>query len=239
MSENKPFNRFVVWVGIVGSLASIVGLGWAYWDTRLPKRELSIIVVSKNFLLSRPLEREFKLSYRGQPVDNVATFLVEIRNTGRHPIRRDDFESPLEFWAQGVNQVVSSEEVKSIPNDISLSTEFKQNKVFVDPLLLNPQDMVQFSITALCDHLCNKKSSVDLNLESARIAGISNIDFDNKSIQEDNRAWLILLAIGIGSLMLYSFLSSSHIYMFLPAILQRLPESSAIRNLIIWSMRDN
>ncbi len=160
--------------GILGSSASINAV-WPFW---IPKKQLTISVISIGPQLPTTLDSDFEVSYLGKKVGNIATFLIEIRNSGREEVHPDDFVQPLTFPITGINEVYSIEHMDLDPEN-PIPFEFESinptnSSVILKPLLLNRGDSGQIMIRAFCDRV--PKMTLDAR---ARIAGISKLNFQD------------------------------------------------------------
>lgn len=162
-------------LGIVGAIASIYSV-WPFW---IPEKQLTISVVSIGAQLPTTLDSDFEVSYQGNKVGNIATFLVDIRNSGSEEIRPDDFVKPLTFPITGVDEIFSVEQVKLQPES-QVQFDFEPissevSSVVLKPVLLNKDDSGRILIRASCDRI--PKLTIEAK---ARIAGISKLNFQDE-----------------------------------------------------------
>lgn len=190
-------------IALYGSVASIIGIiitiavfGINRFQS---KKDLSIQLISKDTWFSRPLESDFQLTYKGEAVENVATFLLEIRNTGRQPIRPIDFEKSIELTLKGTQKIISVNQVDQEPSDLKLQTNYENNLVHIEPTLFNESDMVLVSIKALC----SASPTLDIDLSFCRIAGIKIINFEEKFIRKESwtdalfSSWVFCMLVAV------------------------------------------
>lgn len=148
-----------------------IGVFWlGVFDDR---KALSVQVLSQGTWFTGPLAPDFRLIYKDDPVQNVASVLIEIRNTGRQPIAASDFEKPLKLAIKGTSKILSVEQVGAEPSDLRLNLNSDGSDVHVGPTLFNPKDMALVSVTALC----SGRPEIGVDLATARIAGIRSVDF--------------------------------------------------------------
>ncbi|MHB8069891.1 MAG: hypothetical protein ACYDIC_18525 [Desulfobaccales bacterium] len=195
-------------INFYGAIASIIGLVaaiavfWFGWFEA--KKALSIQLLSKDTWFIGPLEPDFKLTYKGELAENVASFLIQVQNTGRQPIVTSDFEKPIDLTLKGTSKIISVRQVGAEPSDLILRTSYEGNKIHIEPALLNSSDKVLIAITALC----SSKPDIDVNLTYARIAGIKRVIFEPGPKKKDERSLplvsIVALIIGIVA----SFLSN-------------------------------
>jgi len=93
--------------------------------------------------------------------------LIEIKNSGKLPITKEDFVTPLSFSFGDKATVLEAHIVKQVPPDLLASLAIVDSVVRLNPLLLNPADSVVFGV--LVDGGRKKVRA------SGRIVGISRI----------------------------------------------------------------
>ena len=83
-------------LGIIGSIASIIGLGYAIWPT-LPKRELTYSVQPiRTAIVEVNQASDIAVTYKGRPITgDLIAAQVAIFNSGQEPIRHEDILSPM------------------------------------------------------------------------------------------------------------------------------------------------
>ena len=204
-------------LALLGTIASLLGLLAAasvFWLSRLEARKALTVQVYSNYTwFPKALGSDFSLSYRGVPVENVASGLIAFKNTGRQPIARSDYDGPIRIALRGVSALVSARPAGCAPADLLPTVSAEGGELRIEPLLLNPGDFCYLEFTALC----SASATVDVALSRARIAGIPRVDFvpvlkaqtPRRTITL-NRA-LLSMFVGIAVSFLTSLLfSSSH-----------------------------
>jgi hypothetical protein len=111
-----------------------------------------------------------KVLFNDEPVSDVKTLIINVRNSGNEPIEASDFAGPLKIilgeGARILIAEVTGTEPMGIPTDISTEDS---NKVVLAPTLLNEGDAISLGITS--SGPINEQS---VNVE-ARIRGVKSI----------------------------------------------------------------
>ncbi|WP_248739026.1 hypothetical protein [Pseudomonas sp. MWU12-2029] len=113
-----------------------------------------------------PLTSELKVEYKGKEIPNGMSTTVIIVNTGQTPIKREDIDTTINIITSG-SPILASQVINSYPDDLAPEVSHNENKIIIQPLLLNPNDFIAISF------LTDGKTQVDRI--SARIAGIDSI----------------------------------------------------------------
>jgi hypothetical protein len=167
----------------IATIISVIALGIAYFTYRAQvapamKRlhysglafDLIMPVVHDDL---RPL---FKLYLKGQALINPVVCVARIQNTGKAPIRREDFDGPLVIQSVEAKAIFRGNTIDCDPPNIfdfndpdNVPFEVKANKFMVRPVLLNPAD--KFQVMYIADMVPDEwEVSV-----SCRIAGLEKV----------------------------------------------------------------
>jgi hypothetical protein len=110
---------------------------------------------------------ELNFSVSGSALSKAFITTIEVRNSGRTPIRTDDFESSIKFGLDIEDGFVNTRIVHSHPENLPVNIEYKEGALFVHPLLLNPNDYFAFEVLT--------ESRIGVEAVVARIVGIDDI----------------------------------------------------------------
>jgi hypothetical protein len=90
---------------------------------------------------------------------------VRIVNTGNTAIRVADYQEPTAVVLEGAGEVMSASVTATRPSNIDVATPLRGNRVLMDPVLLNPADLIELQF------LTSGRAS-DIRID-ARIEGIT------------------------------------------------------------------
>jgi len=192
-NNDNHVDWLTVCLSVLGTLATLmVGLG-VYWHTRKNSRKALIYDFSSVRIdkFEKPFRAELQINFRNQPVEDVSLVTINIRNVGKIPIQRDDFDGRLsvsvpkgrisaELQASRNRErpdptIFAVQKSHSNPRDLPVSAYIEEGQhgnphtyIFVDPLLLNPGD--QFTLVALVGAYSERVSV------TGRIAGVNTIE---------------------------------------------------------------
>ncbi len=156
-------------IGVLLALAAIFLTYVVYRRQQLRKR-LTYDVVSRNQLLTVKEELAGKLSilYEGRPAKAISVLVVRLWNSGNQPIQAADYERPISFLIQEPGTVLSADIIDVYPSSLNPGLAIDENKVHIEPVLLNPDDSLTLKILL--------KDPGNLFWPDARIAGVTSID---------------------------------------------------------------
>ncbi|MBC9745061.1 hypothetical protein IBL38_18945 [Pseudomonas syringae pv. syringae] len=108
------------------------------------KKELSYKTLSKRdiYTSSAPSEQwpDIQISYLGKDVSKGSFLTVAIVNTGKIPIKSEDFERPITVHLSNSISVISSKVVELNPKNLDVTIRATTEGISIDELLLNPGD---------------------------------------------------------------------------------------------------
>lgn len=133
------------WIAAAIGAATLVVAVLAY-RAQHKKMSLEYVVTVNARLLRRRLPRGLEIRHDGQLVDDATLSIIRIVNTGTEPIRQADFETPLLVSYDGVDDLVSAAVVATRPPDLHPRITIQASDVWIDPLLLNPGDMIECQV---------------------------------------------------------------------------------------------
>jgi hypothetical protein len=180
-----------MWNITVGTVTLIAG-GFAFIVYRLQRRdarkELSFEYTAVRLQDFNELHSKLTLTFEGKPVYNVFVVTVRIRNSGRMPIRREDFEKELfvEFQADNVLSINVMSACK--PADLRVDVQLERQRFgSIVPLLLNQDD--EISLLSVVSGF----RGIEIH---GRIAGVGSID---RKTAKDKLPRFVLLGFAAGA----------------------------------------
>jgi hypothetical protein len=135
-------------LGWAGLAATIVGLVIAYitYVRRHKKKVLSYVVVGLDRLGTKSAKFEIDVSFNGSQVQDPSIAAVRIVNSGEQSITADDYEGPLAIQFEGVSKVLAVDLSARRPGDLTPRMSTSPSSVLIEPMLLNPGDMLELNI---------------------------------------------------------------------------------------------
>ena len=155
------------------------------------KKGLSYEITAKNSLLTtrEKIEGKIKVLFDDKEVQNVNFIEICITNTGNIGIPANDYERPLRFIFGADTRVLSSEIIKSHPDNLITSLQIEQNEIIVQPVLMNSKDSI--TIKSIISNSTDDEIIVD-----ARIRDVKEIRKQGESYMSFIYAFLgIILTI--------------------------------------------
>jgi hypothetical protein len=123
--------------------------------------------VSRSELISNQFPiNDFQIKIKGESVNKVILYGLRLSNSGSKPILRDDFEKPISIHVPDNKKIYLVRLKKKIPDNLILNYELKNNKLLIEPLLLNSGDEFNMELYS---------SSDVYPIIDVRIAGISKL----------------------------------------------------------------
>jgi uncharacterized membrane protein YqjE len=170
----KPFWQFII-NATIAMLAIIVAAVVALYVYRKQSRKKALTYqVLANVPFLNPemkdslVQQNLRLILFDRQVQNAHLLIIDFENTGTKEIKTDDFETDLKLKFNKQTEILLAETVESTPENLPVKIEYKENIVFIKPLLLNPKD--KFTVTILVSSL-NSDFETDV-----RIAGVNKLD---------------------------------------------------------------
>ncbi len=147
--------------------AIIIALYFQWWRNR---KKLSYDIVTKTSLLfaSAEIKNELQILFKGKSVEHLYLLVIRIINDGYLPIKKDDFEEHLSFAFPENSEFISFEVVRTNPKNLNIQASLSENKLLIEPLLLNSKDFLEIKLLLSSDKVSFKPD--------ARIVGIKAIE---------------------------------------------------------------
>lgn len=185
-------------VGLIGILiATFLTIRFNWWTNR---KELTYQVLANSPLFSAEdeVKDSIEIFYNKKSVKSLSFLLIQVKNSGRANILKNDFEGELKLAFEGPVDILSVDVVERDPVDLPVEFEYSDLNILVKPLLLNSAD--SFKIKILID-----SAKPNLTIEG-RIAGVKSI----KQVIGTKIGWQFRLAMFIMaftiSYLIYGFL---------------------------------
>ena len=140
-------------------LSVIVTITIFYKNRKLKSLCYNILTNTPLLTIDEGLEGKIKIYYLEEPsvekpIKNLSVIILKFFNNGNEPIKSSDFES-LESndveksikisFGQNMN-VLSAEQIDSSPKKINATLNYSADQVYIEPLLLNPNDSITIKI---------------------------------------------------------------------------------------------
>lgn len=104
----------------------------------LPEKSLDYEIVSRSELIGEEFPiNDLELRIRGESANKVILYTFGITNSGSEPILKDDFERPISINFPDDTKIYLARLKKKQPENLTLKYEFNNNRLLIEPLLLN------------------------------------------------------------------------------------------------------
>lgn len=193
-------------VGVLLALLALAATFIVYLLQR-QRKSLSYEVLTKNQLLTvrEELEGKLQVLYEGQPAKDICLLLIKLFNSGNVPVATVDYERPISFIIGDSSKVISAVVTDLDPENLPVNITSESNRVFVNPVLLNPKDSITLKILV---HDISGGISAD-----SRIVGVKSI----KNAGEASGFHRVLLVPGL-------LLTVAGMYLVIKYIPRQVPE---------------
>ena len=199
MTSGKAWTVFSALVGFAALLLSIYSFVSSQEKTE--KAMETTILSGSNLVDSdvRDHNKKIGLTYDGVDIPNLTLINLQILNSGGQPIRATDVEEPIRIHLSHIKEIVSARQIQSSPSDLNVSLHISNSSIVLETALLNPRDRLVISIYAVPETATGIAS---VEKVTARIAGLSSIQFYPQASQEHPKTAFRQIAIGILSTLL-------------------------------------
>lgn len=168
-------NKWIVST-IISAIAVLVPI--ILYVLSLPGKSLEYEILSRSKLIGKEFSmNDLEIKIKGESVNNVMLDTCRISNSGSKSILKDDFERSISINVPDDSKMYLARLKKKLPENLTLKYELNNNKLLIEPLLLNPKDEFEVELFS--------SSNVYPNI-NARIAGISKI----KNIFPDSKQYI-------------------------------------------------
>ncbi|MFU2326631.1 hypothetical protein [Pseudomonas sp. NFX98] len=178
---------------VIGFLATIVlpillYLISPYWSAYFSdKKELSYEVLLKRQITNLDASEKswpgITISYQGIDVSTGSFLTLAITNTGKLPIKREDFDSPILIHISEKESIISFQSIFAFPANLDVVLTRVKEGLAAAPLLLNPGDSFVIEIFS--------RVPLEVSDVTSRVVGLPKI---NQIKQEKRTGFDITLA---------------------------------------------
>jgi len=117
------------------------------YRNRHKSKYLEYVVVSRSQLVPHSaLTTKLSVLVDGNPVEKATVTVVRIVSTGNGAIRKDDFQTKMRVRMIDVMGVAAAVMTGSRPKHLEPNLTTDEDSVLVEPLLINPGDMLELSV---------------------------------------------------------------------------------------------
>jgi len=169
-------NFWLILGGICAVAAIILSIFTFSYGEIGKRKELKVTLVSRTSLVNNEFgykKGEIKVTYDGEDIGNYSLLQLKVENSGRQPIRKEDFSQPIEIKLQGNNQIIIAEKIRSDPEELKIMTNISESTVKIDNILFNPTDWYILEVGVVSD----SNSLPDVEDVLARISGIKKVEY--------------------------------------------------------------
>jgi hypothetical protein len=166
------------------TLASVAVPIWL-WQLDLSSKALTLTVRSTAELQPQGVSDldGIQVLVDGKPVTSPFVSVLELSNSGSKPIVASDFEGSLEICVSLPSTIAKARQTSSTPPSLVPALTLSNGAVHLQPLLLNPGDVVRFALIT-----ANGKPHYTAK---GRIAGVSDVTVsDSTAGRQTRRYWL-------------------------------------------------
>jgi hypothetical protein len=161
----------------------------------LNEKSLEYMIVSRSELIGEELSiKDLELKIKGESVNKLMLYTFRIRNSGSVPIKKDDFERPISINVPDDTKIYLARLKKKLPENLTLKYEINNNKLLIEPLLLNSDEEFEMELFSSS----NAYPTIDV-----RIVGISKIK-EKFAVLEQSTVRSIMLVLSFLLMIIYS-----------------------------------
>lgn len=171
--NTPPTEKILNWAAVIVVPIVLFALT-PYWSSLFAdQRKLEYWLVGKKnlrddtFGLRAKDWPEISATYAGKPIEDAMFLTFALVNTGKIPVRAEDFEGPLDFEFDNPQAVLAYRIAARNPHNLSPQIDRTTKGLSLRPLLLNPTDGMYIEVVASAD--------VKLTQASGRISGIRGV----------------------------------------------------------------
>jgi hypothetical protein len=220
MNWEQIFNQ--QWMGLLVALVSIAITVYIYKKQNKIKRLSYEILYSASLIdVNKDVINDLKITYKDQKVEQLNVIEVKIVNDGQIPIKKSDFEKPIEIFFKNSSALFDIIISNRFPLNLEVELDAAERKILINPLLLNPKDYFTLRIS-----LDGKDRELEV---SGRVEGISQINKINinsigrtRKILQFSSLLLVLFTMLLTTMLYYSN-QNSPLYELLNSIIKFTP----------------
>jgi hypothetical protein len=160
------------------------------------QKRLSYDLVSVVSLLSikDEIKHRVKILVDDRLVDDIYIVVINLINSGNVPIANEDYERPLNLNFRYDSKIISADFVSSNRSSLKPEVYLYDNKVYIEPILLNTGDVVTLKVLL-------SKFEGDVSVD-ARIVGVECIEKYNTHQIRNNFVFILGLSLIVAGIIL-------------------------------------
>ena len=209
---------FVQWLNeneglfaVSGILASAIG-AYALHRSQMHKKQLEYVITGNQPVVPKIVSSKLRVVYNKKTVSEASVLTLKFVNTGNTPITASDFETNLTFRLNGAKHIMTASSTKTRPLDLRPKLVVKDNSVMIQPILINPSDMIelQFLISGSTTHVI-----AEGRLAGTRLIPRKGLPYPPGSGPEGNLLgfdkfmWYVLQPVAVSLFVLLFFITNS------------------------------
>ena len=198
-SEQSSSIDWGMW-GVVATIIVGVAVPIILFIAQIKIKNIEIIRVSSTPLINidSKYAGDLEIFYQGEKIEDATSIVLGVINTGNQPITKNDFEDSIVIMFNCNTEIIKAGILKTLPTGINPIIETEKNSIVLNPLLINPRDIIIISTIV---------RSFDGKIDIAgRIKDIKEIKIENKNSKSNlSRMFLSGLLLML-EVMLFSFL---------------------------------
>ncbi|WP_394971346.1 hypothetical protein [uncultured Croceitalea sp.] len=162
-------------------IATVIGF---LYQRHSNKKQLGYKIIYQDEIIKRNSRyKGLKITYNNQEIEVLHILTIKVLNNGRKAISDQDFQSPLEFYFNNGEKILSIELINKSPSNLEIEFENNSESIVFTPTLLNSGDNYTFQMLVA-------NASKPIIIARARIFGISEIKKIKPSKSLINKVYL-------------------------------------------------
>ncbi len=160
---------------VAGALAVAVTLFVFYQGRADQEKAVRVDLLARSKIVDEKLPRpgrSIELLYNGRKIPNYEVLQFRITNTGRQPIRKADYESPITLDFSNISEILSVDQTGSSPDELKVGIQLSGHSAQLSQELLNPTDWFNLEVGVV--PISGKVTYVE---PKGRIAGVKHIQY--------------------------------------------------------------
>ena len=174
------------WKFFVTLIITIAGVAvpiWL-WQVDLKSKALSLSVKSTAEMQPQGVDAfdGVQVLVDGRPLGSPYVSVLELTNSGSKPIVASDFEGPIRISTAKPSQVVKARTTSSTPSSLEPALSVSEGAVLLQPLLLNPGDVVRFALVT-----ADGRPAYSAR---ARVAGVQGVLVNDAQAEQETKKYV-------------------------------------------------
>lgn len=203
----KDNGKLITLIGIIIGLLGVFSP--MLWDWYNSKSNLTLVHLSTTKLVEKKASvNGLEILYNNNKINNLSKLSFKLKNSGNKAIVKDDLIDNIEVILKK-GRILSSSVDKTVPSNINILFETKNNKISLSFKLLNPNDAIYFSILTDSNNLL-----FDANARIRNINQLLILTAEQEGIIKNDISWTAYI-VGIFAI-LFFFVAMSMLFTELP-----------------------